>query len=187
MKKKIILFLITIVSLSLFVFVSCSNSETPEENNIEDEEVVEEEQMLFEDNENVNEFFFNYQKLSNTEFKDYSSSRKYTCSAENSGYWFSVSDFSTNGTLEVRIEETNDTAEAGVPAMREVYYYTVKTLDNTLSDEDIYKIFDGRMNDEDEYKGEQTLSSLTILITPDMELSGGHNRGHIDITKNIEE
>lgn len=181
MNRKPIIILIAMMCFFLCLFVGCS-SDAPEDSSDALEELV-----LF-DNELVNEFFVNYQELSNTEFQNFSSHRAYNCSAENSGYWFDVSDFSsTTGTVEVRIEETNDTADAGVPAMREAFYYSVKALDNTIPDEDIYRIFDGRMNDEDEYKGEQTLSSLKILITPDMELSGGHNRGHIDIQKTIEE
>ena len=182
MKKSILISLIIILCLSSYAFIGCSSEEVPEDNAVADEEVVEEKEVLFEDDELVNDFFVSYQELSNTEFTDYSSSRKYTCSANNSGYWFEVSDFTTTNEFEVRIEETNDTADAGVEAMRDVYYYTVKTLDNTLSDEDIYKIFDNR----DELKGEQILSSIKITITPDLELSSGHSRGHIDITKAIE-
>lgn len=182
MNKKLVLTLITIFCFSSVFFIGCSSDDSQTDTETTQEEVVEEKEVLFEDNEFVNDFFVNYQEISNTEFSDYSSSRKYTCSAANSGYWFVVSHFSNTNELNVRIEETNDTADAGVPAMRDVYFYTVKALDNTLSDEDIYTIFDNR----EELKGEQTLNSLTISITPDLELSSGHSRGHIDITKNIE-
>lgn len=192
MKKRKGLIIALIILIILGLLMNCSDDEKSSENSTTDEttaeETINDKEVLFEKDELINDFFVKYQELSNTEFKDFSSQRTYWCSAENSGYWFDVSNYSdTTGVLEVRINETNETADAGVPAMREVYYYTVKTLDNTLSDEDIYRIFDGRINDEDEYKGEQTLSSLKILITPDMELSGGHNRGHIDIEKTISE
>ena len=177
MNRKIITILIAIVCFSLCLFTGCS-SEAPEEDN----SAAEEKLVLF-DNELINEFFVNYQELSNTEFHDFSSNKDYDCSAGNSGYWFGVSDYSdTTGIVEVRIQETNETADAGVPAMREVFFYSVKALDNTIPDEDIYRVFDER----GDVMSEQTLSSLKIVITPDMELSGGHNRGHIEIEKTID-
>ena len=194
-RKKIIGIIIGIVVI-LSLLSLCTNntstddSNTSDENTVE-EEVIEEQTVYFEDDEVVNEFFVNYQNVSNTEFKDFSSIRKYECSAENSNYYFEVRHLhninTDENTLEVRIDESNETADAGVSAMREVYYYTVKTLDNTISDEDIYKIFDGKMNEEEGYLGEQTISTLKILITPDLELSGGHSRGHIDIVKILDE
>lgn len=196
MKKKKVVIIIAVIVVLLCMLFNCSNddanenSNIAEENTVEEENVVEEEkEILFEGDEVINDFFVKYQELSNTEFKDYSSSKakSFKCSAENSGYWFDVAHHhnSVNDeiTLDIRINETNETADAGVSAMREVYYYTVKALDNTLSDDDIYKIFDNREED----KGGHDLNNIHILITPDMELSGGHSRGHIDITKLLEE
>ena len=190
--KKIKIILIIIGALLIIGAIqSCTNKDNPEESTITEqeqaEETKEETNVLFEDDEVINDFFTKYQELSNTEFKDYSSSKDFKCSAENSGYWFDVAHYhnSVNDeiTLDIRINESNETADAGVSAMRDVYYYTVKALDNTLSDDDIYKIFDNREED----KGEHKLNNISILITPDMELSGGHSRGHIDITKLLEE
>jgi hypothetical protein len=55
--------------------------------------------------------------------------------------------------------------------MKEVYFYTVKTLDNTLSDDEISNIFDSL----GEYKLEKTLNTVNIVIYPDKELSGGYS------------
>lgn len=188
MKKKKVLLIVAVILVLIGMLMNCGNDDTSKDNEVSEENKVEEE-VLYEGDEVLNDFFVKYQELSNTEFKDYSftKTKEYKCSAENSGYWFEVAHnhniVNDEITLDIRITETNETADAGVPAMREVYYYTVKALDNTLSDEDIYNIFDNREED----KGEHTLNNISILITPDLELSGGHSRGHIDITKLLEE
>lgn len=192
MKKKKLIIIGIIIVLIIGTLMNCADDSKKEESNTSadkttEENIAEEEKtILFEDDEEVNKFFVDYQNLSNTEFKDFSSSRKYKCYAENSGYEYEVGHYHNTETGEetvgIRISQTNDTADAGVPAMREAYYYTVKALNNTLSDEDIYNIFDNR----EEFKGENTLSNIRITITPDLELSGGHSRGTIDIEKVIE-
>lgn len=193
MKKKKVLLIVVVILVLIGMLMNCGNDDTSKDNEVSEENKVEEEvkekEVLYEGDEVLNDFFVKYQELSNTEFKDYSftKTKEYKCSVENSGYWFDVAHHhnSVNGdiTLDIRINETNETADAGVPAMREVYYYTVKALDNSLSDDDIYNVFDNREED----KGEHILNNISILITPDLELSGGHSRGHIDITKLLEE
>lgn len=183
-KKKIIIGII-IFLLICGAISNCSDKSKTEDNNmaeVEEEAVAEEKPVLFEDDEVVNDFLVSYQELSNTEFKDFDKSRNYKCYAENSGYWFEIGDYSTN-TIGVMITQTNDTADAGVEGMRDVFYYTVKTLDNTLSDDEIYEVFDNR--EELHYKA--TLNKVSIEIYPDMELSGGYSRGNIQIEKSLEE
>lgn len=186
MKKLKIILIIIGVLLIIGAIQSCTNKDKPEESTIteqeQSEETKEESKVLFEDDDIVNDFFVKYEELSNTEFKDFSSGREYKCSAENSGYWFEVGHYTPTNQLGIMITQTNDTAEAGVEGMRDVFYYTVKTLDNTLSDEEIYEVFDNR--EDKQYKA--TLNSLAIEIYPDLELSSGHSRGNIQIDKTLE-
>lgn len=176
MIKKVIS-IILLLCLFIFTFVSCSSEESSSEE-AQTETQTEEKVVIFDKNETINDFFINYQELSNTEFKDISSNKDYNCYAENSGYYFEVRDL--NDKVQVIVEQTDETSDKGIEGMKEVYFYTVKTLDNTLSDDEINNVFDSL----GEYKLEETLNTVNIVIYPDKELSGGYSPGHIDITRN---
>ena len=83
--------------------------------------------------------------------------------------------------INVTISETNENADIGVCGMREVFHDVALTIDPSLSDKEVYAHFDELVGNE-YIKDDDVLGSMVILYVPDVELSSGHSRGHIEIS-----
>lgn len=172
-KRNRIIISILISTLLMFVLVGCSSTSDSGTDTASEEEVK------IVDNEKINDFMMKYNSISDTPFENAdNSSRDYKASAECKGYAFTIEDLDSE--FRVTIDETNETADAGVTGMRDVFCYVVKSMDDTITDDEIYSWFDAQENAE--HMVEDQLGSLAISYTPDMELSNGLNRGHITIS-----
>ena len=63
--------------------------------------------------------------------------------------------------------------------MKEVFHDIVKSIESSLSDDEIDNYFDNLMSNE--IKTDSNLETLKIEHIPDKELSYGHSRGHIEV------
>lgn len=97
------------------------------------------------------------------------------------GYSLELLHANDTDSILVTINETNDNAEAGVPGMRDVFHDTVKAIDPSLSDEEVFEYFDNAVNDP-AYRGNQTLGSVSVFFSADYDSSNGdHHRGRIEV------
>ena len=81
--------------------------------------------------------------------------------------------------ISVTINQTNENSESGVAGMKEVFHDIVKSIESSLSDDEINNYFDNLMSNE--IKTGPNLGTLKIEYIPDKELSNGHSRGHIKV------
>lgn len=81
--------------------------------------------------------------------------------------------------INVTINQTNENSESGVAGMKEVFHDIVKSIESSLSDDEINNYFGNLMSNE--IKTGSNLGALKIEYIPDKELSNGHSRGHIKV------
>lgn len=151
------------------------------ENNITAEETKEKNyQEKFADDEIVNDFIISYNKISASPFTDIEKGNiKTKYHALSDGYWFELLNAANTNAISVTIEQTNETAEQGVKGMKTVFRNVVKTIDDSLSDQEINDFFDTIVNG---YQVEnQKLGKTKIGFSPDVELSNGYSHGHITV------
>ncbi|MCI6156551.1 MAG: hypothetical protein MR660_00325 [Peptoniphilaceae bacterium] len=151
------------------------------ENNITAEEAKGKKyQEKFADDEIVNDFIISYNKISASPFTDIEKGNiktKYHALSE--GYWFELLNAANTNAISVKIEQTNETAEQGVKGMKTVFRNVVKTIDDSLSDQEINDFFDTIVKG---YQVEnQKLGKTKVSYSPDVELSNGYSRGHITV------
>lgn len=137
---------------------------------------------IYAEDEVVNTFISEYNRISQSPFEGIEKGNirtKYLASSL--GYWFELLHANDTDKIHVTITETNETAEAGVPGMREVFHSVVKAIDPSLSDDDIYAHFD-ELSSNEYMVDNDVFGSMIIRYYPDKELSSGHSRGHIEIS-----
>lgn len=134
------------------------------------------------DDEVVNEFTTDYNEVSAspiTEVSDGNIRTKFF--GYSYGYYLELLHANDTGKIHVSIAETNKNAEAGVAGMRDVFHDVARTMDPSLSDDEIYAFFDnllaGGVLTED-----QQLGSMLVQFVPDKVLSSGPSRGHIELS-----
>ena len=138
-------------------------------------------QIVFAKDDVVNEFIIKYNELSNADFTSIRQGNILTkYFAYSNGYYCELLHSNATNKIAVSISQTNDNANYGVVGMRDVFHDVAKTIDFTLSDEEIYSCFD-RLVKEGYLKDNVQLGQMTILFVPDKELSRGNSRGHIEI------
>ena len=131
------------------------------------------------DDDVVNAFIANYNGTSGSPFTDISKGNiKTKYYAYSYGYYCELLDSNATKKISVTITETNDNADVGVAGMRDVFRDVMKTIDSSLSDDDIYSYFDTMVAGK---QSTGTLSNAEISFTPDVDLSSGHSRGHIEV------
>jgi hypothetical protein len=81
--------------------------------------------------------------------------------------------------INVTINQTNENSESGVAGMKEVFHDIVKSIESSLSDDEIDNYFDNLMSNE--IKTSSNLGTLKIEYIPDKELSNAYSRGHIKV------
>lgn len=81
--------------------------------------------------------------------------------------------------INVTINQTNENSESGVAGMKEVFHDIVKSIESSLSDDEINNYFDNLVSNET--LTDSKLGSLKIELVPDKELSNGHSRGYIKV------
>lgn len=188
MRNKLNFLLGIVLMLSLSACSSPNNqSETDsnttpqtEEDKSETVEESVEEEVVYADDKVVNQFIVEYNAITQSEFTDIKKATirtKYF--AYSYGYYCELLHANNTDKIHVSIHETEGDAST-VEGMREIFHDVAKTIDPTLSDEDIYACFDGLV----EYgylKDDVQLGTMTILFSPDKELSYGRSSGHIEV------
>lgn len=161
-----------------------SSSNNGQNANTEAHTIIEENELnsvVYAEDDVVNEFIIHYNELSEEDFTDIRKGNirtKYY--AFSYGYYCELLNSNVTNKINVSISQTNDTAEAGVAGMRDIFRDVVKTIDSSLIDDEIYACFD-QLIAEGHLKEGVELGSTTIMFAPDVQLSGGYTRGHISI------
>ena len=179
MFKRVSFFLILL--LTILLITSCGGSSDEEisseqsENTTVEEDSAEDTNEQYVNNEAINDFIISFNAQSEEKLQDIdNSSRNYKATASCDGYWLTIEDLSDE--FRVNIDETNDTAEAGVSGMKSMFFTVTKALDSSISDDDINNWFDENTTG---YMSESNLGSLEIHFYPDTE----NSRGHIQIVR----
>lgn len=135
-------------------------------------------QEKFADDEIVNDFIISYNKLSSSPLVNIEKGNIRTkYNALSAGYFFELLNAADTNAIRVTINQTNETAEYGVKGMKEVFHNVVKTIDPSLSDQEVGVFFDNMVSG---YQIEdQELGKAKISFSPDVELSYGYSRGYI--------
>ena len=87
-----------------------------------------------------------------------------------------------NSQMTVSINQTNANANAGVAGMRNVFHDTVKVLDPSLTDDEIYNLFDSSVSNPPKERRNHKLGSIVINYFPDEKRGLDTVRGHLTLT-----
>ena len=128
----------------------------------------------------INEFINSYNQRSNSPLENIKKGNiKIKYFASSYGYYLELLHANDTDKINVTINQTNENSESGVVGMKEVFHDIVKSIESSLSDDEIDSYFDNLMSNE--IKTDSNLGTLKIEYIPDKELSNGHSRGHIKV------
>ena len=128
----------------------------------------------------INEFINSYNQHSNSPLENIKKGNiKIKYFASSYGYYLELLHANDTDKISVTINQTNENSESGVAGMKEVFHDIVKSIESSLSDDEINNYFDNLMSNE--IKTGSNLGTLKIEYIPDKELSNGHSRGHIKV------
>ncbi|MDO5015333.1 MAG: hypothetical protein Q4E28_05220 [Clostridia bacterium] len=134
---------------------------------------------VYADDEVVNNFIIEYNKISKEPLKDIEKGNirtKYF--ASNYGYFLEILHTNSTDKVKVSINITNDTVKEGVVGMRDVFHNVVKAIEPSLSDDEIYAYFDNLVKNEHMIT-EDAFSTMEVTYVPDIY---GRSRGRIDVS-----
>ncbi|MCI7093902.1 MAG: hypothetical protein MR940_08975 [Lachnospiraceae bacterium] len=138
----------------------------------------------------VNDFIVSYNAISGSPFTDIEKGNirtKYI--AYSYTYYFELLHTDDTDKIDVTITETNDNADEGVKGMKSAFHDVALTINPSLSGEEVDAYFDnmvsGNLSYDDTTHGNlsvnQQLDGIAVSYSPDLDLSRGHSRGHIEI------
>ena len=128
----------------------------------------------------INEFINSYNQNSNSPLENIKKGNiKIKYFASSYGYYLELLHANDTDKINVTINQTNENSESGVAGMKEVFHDIVKSIESSLSDDEIDNYFDNLMSNE--IKTGSNLGTLKIEYIPDKELSNGYSRGHIKV------
>ena len=128
----------------------------------------------------INDFINSYNQNSNSPLENIKKGNiKIKYFASSYGYYLEFLHANDTDKLNVTINQTNENSESGVAGLKEVFHDIVKSIESSLSDDEIDNYFDNLMSNE--IKTSSNLGTLKIEYIPDKELSNGHSRGHIKV------
>lgn len=128
----------------------------------------------------INEFINSYNQHSNSPLENIKKGNiniKYFASSY--GYYLELLHANDTDKINVTINQTNENSESGVAGMKEVFHDIVKSIESSLSDDEINNYFDNLVSNET--LTDSKLGSLKIELVPDNELINGYSRGHIKV------
>ena len=128
----------------------------------------------------INDFINSYNQNSNSPLENIKKGNiniKYFASSY--GYYLELLHANDTDKINVTINHTNENSESGVAGMKEVFHDIVKSIESSLSDDEINNYFDNLMSNE--IKIGSNLGTLKIEYIPDNELINGYSRGHIKV------
>ena len=128
----------------------------------------------------INDFINSYNQNSNSPLENIKKGNiKIKYFASSYGYYLELLHSNDTDKINVTINQTNENSEFGVAGMKEVFHDIVKSIESSLSDDEIDSYFDNLMSNE--IKTGSNLGTLKIEYIPDKELSNGYSRGHIKV------
>lgn len=128
----------------------------------------------------INDFINSYNQNSNSPLENIKKGNiKIKYFASSYGYYLELLHANDTDKINVTINQTNENSESGVAGMKEVFHDIVKSIESSLSDDEIDNYFDNLMSNE--IKTGSNLGTLKIEYIPDKELSNGYSRGHIKV------
>ena len=128
----------------------------------------------------INDFINSYNQNSNSPLENIKKGNiKIKYFASSYGYYLELLHANDTDKISVTINQTNENSESGVAGMKEVFHDIVKSIESSLSDDEINNYFDNLVSNET--LTDSKLGSLKIELVPDKELSNGHSRGHIKV------
>lgn len=128
----------------------------------------------------INDFINSYNQNSNSPLENIKKGNiKIKYFASSYGYYLEFLHANDTDKLNVTINQTNENSESGVAGLKEVFHDIVKSIESSLSDDEIDNYFDNLMSNE--IKTSSNLGTLKIEYIPDKELSNGYSRGHIKV------
>ena len=132
------------------------------------------------DDKVVNAFINDYNSKSNSSLEDIKKGNiKTKYFATSYGYYLELLHANDTDKINVTINQTNENSTSGVAGMKEVFRDIVKSIETSLTDDEINSYFDNLVSNE--AITDSNLASLIIKYVPDKELSHGHSRGHIKV------
>ena len=132
------------------------------------------------DDKVVNTFINDYNSKSNSSLEDIKKGNiKTKYFATSYGYYLELLHANDTDKINVTINQTNENSASGVAGMKEVFRDIVKSIEPSLTDDEINSYFDKLVSNE--AITDSNLASLIIKYVPDKELSYGHSRGHIKV------
>ena len=190
MPKIELKFIFGVIFISFILLSACavkkdvkSNSEASVETKNESskkETSSEKTNSKYVDDRIINEFINSYNQHSNSPLENIKKGNiKIKYFASSYGYYLELLHANDTDKINVTINQTNENSESGVAGMKEVFHDIVKSIESSLSDDEINNYFDNLMSNE--IKTGSNLGTLKIDYIPDKELSNGHSRGHIKV------
>lgn len=156
------------------------NVETTKDSSKQETENPEKTITKYVDDKVVNTFINDYNRKSNSSLEDIKKGNiKTKYFASSYGYYLELLHANDTNKINVTINQTNENSASGVAGMKEVFHDIVKSIESSLSDNEINNYFDNLMSNE--IKTGFNLGTLKIEYIPDKELSNGHSRGHIKV------
>lgn len=156
------------------------SAETTKDSSKKEPENPEKTVTKYVDDKVVNAFINDYNSKSNSSLEDIKKGNiKTKYFATSYGYYLELLHANDTDKINVTINQTNENSASGVAGMKEVFRDIVKSIEPSLTDDEINSYFDKLVSNE--AITDSNLASLIIKYVPDKELSYGHSRGHIKV------
>ena len=156
------------------------SAETTKDSSKKETENPEKTVTKYVDDKVVNAFINDYNSISNSSLKDIKKGNiKTKYFATSYGYYLELLHANDTDKINVTINQTNENSASGVAGMKEVFRDIVKSIETSLTDDEINSYFNNLVSNE--AITDSNLASLIIKYVPDKELSYGHSRGHIKV------
>lgn len=138
---------------------------------------------MFSEDPVVNAFVEAYNRLSSSPFSELEKGNirtKYHGTSH--GYYFELLHAANTDMIHISISQTNETVNAGMTGMRDVFIDVTRAIDQSIDSESAGAFFDSLLAGDDIVE-DTSLGNTVVTFVPDKELSSGRSRGHIEISQ----
>ena len=138
---------------------------------------------MFSEDPVVNAFVEAYNRLSSSPFSELEKGNirtKYHGTSH--GYYFELLHAANTDMIHISISQTNETVNAGMTGMRDVFIDVTRAIDQSIDSESAGAFFDSLLAG-DVIVEDTSLGNTVVTFVPDKELSSGRSRGHIEISQ----
>ena len=138
---------------------------------------------MFSEDPVVNAFVEAYNRLSSSPFSELEKGNirtKYHGTSH--GYYFELLHAANTDMIHISISQTNETVNAGMTGMRDVFIDVTRAIDQSIDSESAGAFFDSLLAG-DVIVEDTSLGNTVVTFVPDKELSSARSRGHIEISQ----